>query len=165
MFQYTHSTTQASPAPYESSHIACLCVVNEQETKGLTLYCTPPHQSWPWARLWSRLWSPLSWLRAWPAHFPAAAHSFHCIVSDRKEQSALDTITAAGVIKLWRVYSQVPSQPCMWPYPLMDWVCITGTIRDKERTNRKVRSWHFKQFHVLREHGASLSLTLQPGCD
>lgn len=58
-------------------------------TEGLTLYCTPPPRSSPWARLWFRLWSPPCWLTVWLAPLPAAPLSFHCIVSDRKLRSGL----------------------------------------------------------------------------
>lgn len=57
------------------------------------LYYKPPPRFWPWSLLWSQLLSRLSWLKAWLARFPVPTRSFHCIVSDGKEQSALDPIT------------------------------------------------------------------------
>lgn len=70
------------------------CVITHLSTlksrrDGLTLFDRPPLRSLPW----SRLGAPPGLLKAWLAHFPAPTHSFHCIVSDRKEQLALDTVT------------------------------------------------------------------------
>lgn len=94
--------------------------VSEWRREGLTLCYMPPPLSLPWSRLWSRLWSPLSWLEAWLAHFPAPTHSFHCIVSDGKEQSALDTTgITADVIKTERSV-RLRSITTLWPCLIVD---------------------------------------------
>lgn len=107
----------------------------------LTLYCMLPPQSLPW----SQLWSPPSLLQVWLARFPAPAHSFHCIVSDRKEQNSQPWTPPAKPSRCFETFhSWVPSKQHELVFimnTLQLWMsggrCITSTTTVIVNANRR----------------------------